>query len=123
MGSGYSSLVHLQPKPNTKFQPMFISTMTHFLDEEGNIPKEMPKEGREMAGLLALIVDAATKDYPPRSKSTDIRCIMKKCTGTIELFFDDEIIEWWCTDCNEAGRISDWQGSKWDNRKQTFKSH
>jgi uncharacterized membrane protein YjdF len=49
--------------------------------------------------------------------ATEIRCRKKKCTGTIELFFDDEIIEWWCTDCNEAGRISGWQGSKWDNRK------
>ena len=49
---------------------MFISNLTHFLDEKGNIPKEMTKEGREMASFLALIVDAATKDYPPTEKYT-----------------------------------------------------
>ena len=38
-------------------------------------------------------------------------------TGNIEVTFDGDVIEWWCTDCNEAGRISDWQGSKWDNRQ------
>jgi len=40
---------------------MFISTMTHFLDQEGNIAKEMHKEGREHASFLALIVDAVNK--------------------------------------------------------------
>ena len=38
-----------------------------------------------MAGFLAIIVDTATKDYPPSTKSTNIRCIKKKCTGTIEI--------------------------------------
>ena len=47
---------------------MYISTMTHFLDDEGNIAKEMHKEGREHASFLALIVDTATKDYPPSNK-------------------------------------------------------
>jgi hypothetical protein len=96
---------------------MFISNLTHYLDPDGNIAKEMPKSARELASFQSLIVDAATKDYDPPIMATEIRCRKKKCTGTIELFFDDEIIEWWCTDCNEAGRISGWQGSKWDNRK------
>ena len=50
---------------------MIFSNMTHFLDEEGNIAKEMHKEGRELASFLALVVDATTKihrepnDLPP----------------------------------------------------------
>jgi hypothetical protein len=28
---------------------MYISQMPHFLDEKGNIPKQMPKEARELA--------------------------------------------------------------------------
>jgi hypothetical protein len=98
---------------------MYISTMTHFLDEQGNIAKEMHKEGREHASFLALIIDAATKDYPPPTKSTEIRCMMKKCTGTIEIGVNarEEVIEWQCTKCKEAGKISGWQGTKWDNRK------
>jgi len=98
---------------------MYISTMTHFLDPEGNIAKEMHKEGREHASFLALIVDAVTKDYPPSKKATEIRCLTKKCTGTIEIAVNtkEEVIGWNCTKCDEAGKISGWQGTKWDNRK------
>jgi len=97
---------------------MLNSNISHFLNEHGNIAKEMPKAGRMTAGFLALIVDAATKDYKPPIKGSGIKCLIKKCNGTIELGFssDNEIIEWWCTDCDEAGRISGWQGTKWDNR-------
>jgi len=35
--------------------------MPHFLDDKGNIPTEMPKEARELASFLALVVDATTK--------------------------------------------------------------
>lgn len=97
---------------------MFISNMTHFLDEQGNIAKEMHKEGREIASFFALIVDTATKSYPQPVKSTEIRCMKKRCTGTIEIEADndDEVIEWHCTKCNAGGRISGWQKTKWDNR-------
>jgi len=40
---------------------MYISNLTHSLDEQGNIPKQIPKEAREMANFLALVVDATTK--------------------------------------------------------------
>jgi len=98
---------------------MFISTMTHFLDPDGNIAKEMHKEGREHASFLALIVDEATKDYPPPKKYTDIRCLTKKCSGTIEIAVNtkEEVIGWHCTKCDEGGKILSWQGTKWDNRK------
>ena len=96
---------------------MFITNLTHYLDPDGNIAKEMPKQARELATFQSLIVDAATKDYEPPIMATELRCRNIKCKGTIELAFDGDVIEWWCTDCNETGRISDWQGSKWDNRK------
>lgn len=98
---------------------MFISNLSHFLDEEGNIAKEMHKEGRQHASFLALIVDSATKDYQTSKKSTEIRCLKKKCTGTIDIEVDtkDEVIEWHCTNWDEEGKISGWQGTKWDNRK------
>jgi len=97
---------------------MFISNLTHFLDKKGNIPADMPKEGREMAGFLALIVDTATKDYPPTEKYTQIRCMKKKCAGLIEIDVDtkNEFIHWKCNKCSEEGRISDWRKTKWDNR-------
>jgi hypothetical protein len=98
---------------------MFISNMTHFLDPDGNIAKEMHKEGREHASFLSLIIDAATKDYSPSKKSTEIRCLTKKCTGKIEIKVDikEETINWQCPVCTEAGKISGWQKTKWDNRR------
>jgi len=98
---------------------MFISNMTHFLDPQGNIAKEMHKEGREHASFLALIIDAVTKDYPPSMKTTEIRCLTKKCTGTIDIEVDtkNEFIRWKCNKCSEEGRIEAWQKTKWDNRK------
>jgi hypothetical protein len=97
---------------------MFISNLTHFLDEQGNIAKEMNKTGREMASFLALIVDTATTNYAPSKKTTEIRCLKKKCIGTIDIEVDivDEFIYWSCNKCTEAGRINDWQKTKWDNR-------
>ena len=99
---------------------MFISNMTHFLDANGNIAKEMSKIGRERASFLALIVDEATRlpgDY------VAMRCMKKNCEGTLEIMILDETeeIEYWCTHCIAYnGRISGWQGTKWDNRKLPF---
>jgi len=61
---------------------MFISDITHFLNEQGNIPKQMPKEAREMASFFALIVDTSTRINPSRLTQTDIRCFEKGCQGT-----------------------------------------
>ena len=97
---------------------MYISNLTHFLDEQGNIAKEMPKEGREMASFLALIVDQSTKNFDHPVLSSDIRCRIKKCDGRVEIGmnFQTETIEYWCTHCDDAGKISGWQKTKWDNR-------
>ena len=96
---------------------MYISNMTHFLDNEGNIPTTMPKEARELASFLALVVDEATKYYPHKVCNTDIRCFNPTCDSTIitEFIEDDEKIHWGCGDCENAGTISEWQGSRWDN--------
>lgn len=90
--------------------------MTHFLDESGNIPKEMPKEGRQMASFLALAVDSTTQK---QSLTGNLRCFQKNCNGIVRTQFspDKQVIEWKCTDCGTEGRISDWQGTKWDNMK------
>ena len=61
---------------------MYISNMTHFLDEQGNIPKEMPKADRELASFLALVIDTTTKIKPTKLTTTDIRCFEKGCQGT-----------------------------------------
>ena len=77
----------------------------------------MPKEARELASFMALVVDATTKKIPALLSSTEIRCF-KKCTGIInsELESINDPIQWKCSNCNNEGTISDWQGTKWDNR-------
>jgi hypothetical protein len=97
---------------------MYISNMTHFLDETGNIPQEMPKEARELASFFALVVDQATQKNPDASFS--LHCFNKKCNGLIncELSKDSEEIIWECSKCSNSGRISFWQGTRWDNTKK-----
>ena len=96
---------------------MYISNLTHFLDKTGNIPMQMPKEARELASFLALVVDAATKKNPTTLTPTDIRCFNKGCYGLIKVSIrsDNKEIRWYCPECENEGVISGWQGSKWDN--------
>lgn len=93
--------------------------MTHFLVPAGNIAKEMHKEGREHASFLSLIIDTVTKEYKTPIQATGIRCLKKGCNGTIDVVIDakEETINWACTDCDEDGKISGWQKTKWDSRK------
>jgi hypothetical protein len=97
---------------------MYISNMQHFLDETGNIPKQMPKEARELASFLALVIDTTTKNLPPTLTTTDVKCFKKGCSGMIKSAFrpDTEEIHWYCPDCEVDGLINGWQGTKWDNR-------
>jgi hypothetical protein len=92
--------------------------MQHFLDETGNIPKQMTKEGRELANFLALIVDTTTKTMPSTLTSTDIRCFNKGCHGLVksEMRLVSDEIHWYCSDCEEEGLISEWQVTRWNNR-------
>lgn len=97
---------------------MYISDFRHFLDENGNIAKEMTKKGREFAYFIALIIDATT-DYESELayEETLVRCNTKGCTGTIQseiLFEPADTIHYWCSVCNNEGLISGWEGSKWD---------
>jgi hypothetical protein len=92
--------------------------MQHFLDEQGNIPKEMPQEAKELASFLALVVDATTKTMPSILTTTDIRCFQKGCHGLVKssMRLSKNEINWYCPDCEEEGLISEWQNTRWDNR-------
>ena len=96
---------------------MYITNLTHFLDETGKIPIQMPKEARELASFFALVVDTTTKKNPTTLTSTDIRCFNNGCFGLIKTAIrsDNEEIHWYCPECENEGVISEWQGSNWDN--------
>jgi hypothetical protein len=98
---------------------MYISNMTHFLDGTGNIPKKIPKEARELASFFALVIDTTSKINPLTLTPTDIRCFESGCLGTIksELLAEGDEIHWLCSKCLNEGRISGWQGTRWDNSR------
>jgi hypothetical protein len=97
---------------------MYISNMQHFLDAKGNIPKQMPKEARELASFFALVIDSTTKNIPFTLTQTDVRCFEKGCQGLIksEVLKANNEIHWRCSKCKNEGRISGWKLTKWDNR-------
>lgn len=99
---------------------MYISILTHFLDEQGNIPKQMPKEARELASFFALVIDTTTNINPKRLSATNISCFEKGCPGTtrVEILRSSNEIHWMCSRCDNEGKISQWQGTKWDNSKR-----
>lgn len=92
--------------------------MQHSLDEQGNIHKKMPQEAIELASFLALVVDATTKTMPSILTKTDIRCFQKGCHGLIKtaIKHDNAEIHWYCPECENEGEISEWQGTRCDNR-------
>jgi hypothetical protein len=90
---------------------MYITNFQHYLNEDGEIPKNMPKEARELANFLALLVDdATTVDY---DADPTIRCIKKDCKGLIAAFEDiekEDEIYWVCPICITEGVITNWKG-------------
>jgi len=96
---------------------MYITNFKHFLDENGNIPTNMPKEARELIHFLALLIDDTTSgDF---DSEPTIRCIEKGCEGLIvpTLIEENNKIYWVCVQCKTKGVITDWQGTKWDNQQ------
>ena len=99
---------------------MYISDMTHFLNEKGNIPKEMPDEARELASFFALVVDHTTKTMLSKLTPSGIRCFKRGCHGTINTTLkpNKKEIHWYCPKCENEGVISNWEGTKWNNNKK-----
>ena len=98
---------------------MYVTNFHHLLDEQGNIPKDIPKKGRELANYLALIVDGSTSADEDIS-FTGVRCNAKNCEGDILFSISDDKNEiyWFCPECPNEGIITNWQNTHWDNRKK-----
>jgi len=91
--------------------------VSHDKDESGNIPKQVPKEARELANFMALVVDETTNQSSYLQDHTNIRCFKKKCEGTIssEILKENNLIHWVCSKCKNEGTISHWQNTRWNN--------
>ena len=72
----------------------YVTDITHYLDDEGELPAEMPGSARNLASFLVLVIDAASQDIPADDLNTNIRCRQDGCTGSIRaevMSIDDEI--------------------------------
>jgi hypothetical protein len=102
----------------------YVMNLTHYLDETGNIPKGIPAPARRMGSFLALLVDEVTRQYPETKTSieTTLQCLNKSCKGELIGALDDENspVCWYCLDCGDYGKISDWQNTRWDNTKSVI---
>ena len=107
----------MPPNILLKQTPMYITNITHFLDENGNIAADMNVSGCKMASFLAMIIDHSTSQQEEEMTDIDIRCNKRGCHGAIlaEVNRSENTIFWGCTDCDHDGMISEWKGSKWDN--------
>lgn len=98
---------------------MYITDITHFLDETGNFPPQMPKQARELAAFFSMVIEAASSRFPQQKMvQSELRCFQKGCHGNIStvLLDEDAVINWQCSDCDNSGTISNWQGGRWDCR-------
>jgi hypothetical protein len=93
---------------------MYITDLTHFLDEKGAIgPKSGP--ARRLAEFLGRVV--ATASAPAAIEEAGIgecRCTKCKKGVVIAEIAPDDAIEWFCENCGHEGRISNWRRSFWD---------
>lgn len=96
---------------------MYISDITHFLDEEGNIPEEMPEKGKEFTEFLTTLIETSTREFPENINISDLDC--SECGSDIltEIYDKKGDIHWFCPDCVNEGIITNWHGTKWDSFK------
>ncbi len=91
---------------------MYITDLTHFLDQKGAIAP-MPAPARRLAEFLGRVVAAASAPiYEPGS--AECRCSKCKKGSVIAEIAPDDAIEWFCENCGHEGRISNWRRSFWD---------
>ena len=97
----------------------WVTDISHFLDEEGEIISGPPR-ARKLAEYLTAIILMASfpePDYPPEYL---VRCRRrpnrKPCQKEIVGFVDPETddIVWMCPVCGDRGLISNWRGTMWD---------
>ena len=104
---------------------MWSTNMQHFLDEKGSTD-QIPVEVKELADHFGAIVAAVTLDFTGRAITvSSITCRNPKspgCSGSIIAYLARDIdkIEWHCTDCEDSGVITGWDGTLWDCHEEAL---
>ena len=96
----------------------YVTDITHFLDDQGEMSADMPREARQLASFLVLVIDGASRNDPSDNRDINLRCRKEDCTGSIRasLASTDGEIGWFCPDCGHNGVIRNWKGTKWNQQ-------
>jgi len=104
----------------------WISNIRHFLDDDGMIPEDLPGPAFRLANYFGSIVEVVSSRKDHEKLHTGIKCRRrpgcKPCPGEILAIIDEQnnfAINWHCTNCDDNGFISGWQGTIYDNSKNT----
>lgn len=98
---------------------MYITDITHFLDKNMLLPKDLSPEARDFAEFLGSIISTVTYNQTCDVLDTKICCRLPEkppCTGTIHACIDGDYdkINWICPRCKVEGDISNWHNTFWD---------
>ncbi|MGB6866228.1 MAG: hypothetical protein WBE11_11100 [Candidatus Aminicenantaceae bacterium] len=92
----------------------------HFLNEDGELPTDLPGPARKLAEFICSLVQSVTSHSFEALVPTGVRCRRrpkrKPCRGEVFAFLNEEItaIQWNCFICGDNGFIYDWENTKWD---------
>jgi hypothetical protein len=98
----------------------WITDMTHFLDEAGELASGMPRRAELLVIHFGRIVASVVEEEWGTIRDTGVPCRRrpgrKPCPGTIFAEVDPESIDvrWECTCCDDNGLILNWQAGPWD---------
>jgi hypothetical protein len=101
---------------------MWPTNMQHFLDEKGSTD-QIPVEAKELADHFGAIVAVVTLDFTGRTiEVPGITCRDPSCSGSIIgcLGRGIDSIDWYCTDCDDSGVITCWDGTIWDCKEEAL---
>ncbi len=100
---------------------IYVTDITHYLDDAGELATPMPRAARQLASFLVLLIDATTAETDfAAAFDTGIRCRSNTCPGTIRTSRElpEGDIYWHCPQCAHRGVITNWQDTKWNQMSQ-----
>jgi hypothetical protein len=99
-------------------QNTWVTHLPHFLDEQGNIPNDLPVPARRLVKAICDFITYAT--HFDREDNKLPQCFVtikrKHCVGTVVPLVSsgDDTIDWYCQSCGSRGSISGWRHTLWD---------
>jgi len=100
----------------------YFTKLKHFLNEDGDLPSDLPGPAAKLAEFICSLVKSVTSQRFEALVPTGIRCRRrpkrKPCSGEVFAFLNEETsaIQWNCFKCGDNGFIYDWENTKWDMR-------